>query len=448
MPPVIAYSLANLSTSIGMSASSNVKSVVTHIADFKNLFPVRNGPGSIVQKGIVVHLTDSSESSSGSVNCEERNVTVKYFETAYSQDRYDEICPQHNVFLSLDEADSGKGKRTRRAAVLEPQLVRTVAKSSSMPSAVRSSALTKAASRPQPHEDQPIEVPEPAPTPTPAPEFLLASSPVKAPVASKKRQKRGGNSVSAATTDVSSARFEMTPAHEFAAQLFPSIGDADSHGSRRNVDRCIKRGLLHAIYRLVQPASVIDNTGSGPHITAAQVTELLKVCPMRRAEMMDESLMPLCAPLLAVPLPATFCDLGEGEGEQPPSVGDSLLGVVTRYLAQRGFHADTPDWGIRAGAGGAGSVDSRDSEGSQDGHTSTDSLLALPPGLSIPLSFENFDIALALAFERLGGREAFEGRKGVRGLDWVTGGASCYVMLCSLPDYSPLLLFTRRTATR
>jgi hypothetical protein len=139
-------------------------------------------------------------------------------------------------------------------------------------------------------------------------------------------------------------------------------------------------------------------------ITLAQLEELLEVCPTTRDEMADRSLMPLCAPLLRT----------------PDCVGEALVEVVKNYLTERGFNTATlRDNKRKAALGRKKERDTDSDDDILDGLTSTEASRDLPRGLSIPLSFEHFSLALDLAFEILGGREAFENRKGVKGLEYV-----------------------------
>jgi hypothetical protein len=342
---------------------------------------------------------------------------VKYYETAYKADRYDEIVSLSNVFVTAGDVDAGKGKRTRHSAVLEP------------PPSKTSGFIRKS----------PIITISAAQEPT---EASLSLSPSQS---TKRARKADSDSKTRSIAENSASpvpdmilsrrsrlaidpallgqRFVDTDVHDLVAMLYPGYGDRAPFSNTRYVDRQIKRGLLHAVYHYLKPPTFgkKDTCANiqGPVITIAQLSELIEVYPTTREEMADRSLMPLCAALLK-----TSDDLG-----------GQLVEVVKTYLTERGFTPstlrDNKKKAVRARCMGTDSDDEI-----LDGLTSTEASRDLPRGLSIPLSFEHFSLALDLAFEILGGRESFESRKGVKGLEYVNNGANTTF---SLPLYFHLL---------
>lgn len=351
-------------------------------------------------------------SGATSTDQSDRKVTVKYFDTAYKADRYDEIVSQSNVFVTAGDADVGKGKRTRHSAVLEPP-------PSKVTGSIRKSPINATPAALKPAEvslcQSPVQSIKRAKKVDSDSKPRLVTQKSASPVADMKLSRKSEISVDPAAL---SERFDNTGVHDLVAMLYPSFGDRTPFRNTRYLDRQIKRGLLHAVYHYVKPPKFGKEdtciSTSGPVITLAQLSELLEVCPTTRDEMADRSLMPLCAPLLRT----------------PDCLGDALVKVVSTYLTERGFNTATLRETKRKPASGRNrGTDSEDDI--LDGLTSTEASRDLPRGLSIPLSFEHFSLALDLAFEALGGREAFENRKGVKGLEYVVSGTSLCLLYCS-----------------
>lgn len=359
-----------------------------------------------------MHFWDIKERPPGVTSAEmtDRKITVKYYDTTYKADRYDEIVSQLNVFVTAEDADVGKGKRTRIVAVQDPP------PPSKLSGYIRKSPIITVTSERELTPNKRVKNVESEQKPKIIPGKIVS------PAGDAKVLRRSKISIDPATLQ---ERFDNTGVHDLVALLYPSYGDRVPFRTFRYVDRNIKRGLLHTVYNYVRPPkfgkedTCVDRPG--PVISLAQLCELLEVCPTTRGEMADRALMPLCAPLLRT----------------PDCVGDALVEVVRTYLAERGFETATlrdskrgTGTGAGAGAGGgAGAASGRirvldpDSEDEiSDGVTSTEASRDLPRGLSIPLSYEHFSLALDLAFEKLGGREAFENRKGVKGLEYVVNG--------------------------
>jgi hypothetical protein len=365
----------------------------------------RNGSVALLEKGRIVHFWDSKGRSPGATSTEqtERKITVKYYDTAYKADRYDEIVSQSNVFVTAGDADVGKGKRTRHTAVPEAPPLKLIGN-------IRKSPINSTTTAQELAEvsisQSPLQSNKRAKKADLESKPRLVAEKSASPVADIKASRR--SKISAVDPGTLDERFDNKGVHDLVAMLYPSYGDRTPFRNTRYLDRQIKRGLLHAVYHYVKPPTfgIVDTCASraGPVITLAQLEELLEVCPTTRDEMADRSLMPLCAPLLRT----------------PDCVGETLVEVVKNYLTGRGFDtAKLRDNKRKAGLGRKKERDTDSDDDILDGLTSTEASRDLPRGLSIPLSFEHFSLALDLAFEMLGGREAFENRKGVKGLEYV-----------------------------
>jgi Histone methylation protein DOT1 len=394
----------------------------------------RNGPGAFLEKGVIVHFGRSEESGTAPAGDTSLKVTMKYRETAFSADRYDELIDQTKVFLTMEEASSGRGKRTRRGAVEQapcPVVVKKVINPGALsfkpiPNIIEAPRLTT--KRMKKSESPPQK--EPAVSPSPPAKAMVnvpATSPLKPDKAASEsiKEKKEASSGSA-EEKMSNRSIHDVGVHELAALLYPS-SDPVPVSEKRTVDRHIKRGLLHAVYHFAKPPTLgREDTAVGLlklHITVAQLSELLTVCPTDRSEMSNRELMPLCACLLDVPAKAA-----EGRNEFS-SVGDGLLHVIRTYLGERKLNAEAVlefKRGLRLRKQ-KNCTENEYNPLSSD-HASSETLSRLPHGLSIPLSYDHFTIALDLAFEKLKGRQAFENRKGVKGLEYVTNSNGMYAM--------------------
>ena len=343
------------------------------------------------------------------------------------------------MFLQPEDADSGKGRRNRVTASKEPKGKVTKVKRKTAPSATLITTSARYDDRPAtPEMVLPLVKKNKRPRAA-VPLEAISHSPASAkiaceafsgttlatgagtlirPTSQPSREGMREQVVTRRLSDDSQSR-----AHELADRLYPSDSCGESEISEvRVVDVHVKRGMLHAVYHFMDPPEVgtrdTCKQDLGPAFRVAQLFELLECFPTCEAEMADTLNMPLCCPLLYSPPAVT------GPASVFPSLGLALISVVKSYLAERGFNDDAVAMlkvmssrdatGVSAGTGHRGS----------DGHTSnghTTAPPALPRGLSIPLSFDHFSVALDLAFSMLHGREAFENRKGVKGLEYVRG---------------------------
>ena len=408
-----------------------------------------------MEKGVIVHFGRSEESGTAPAGDTSLKVTMKYRETAFSADRYDELIDQTKVFLTMEEASSGRGKRTRRGAV-EQVPCAVVVKKVINPEALSTKPIPNIIEAPRPttkrmkkSESPPQKEPAVSPSP-PAKAVVSVPATTIAPVKPEKaaseliKEKKEAPS-STAEEKMSNRSVHDVGVHELAAMLYPS-SDAVPVSEKRTVDRHIKRGLLHAVHHFIKPPTLgREDTAVGLqklHITVAQLSELLTVCPTDRSEMWNRELMPLCACLLDVPAKAA-----EGRNEFS-SVGAGLLHVIRTYLSERKFNAEAV-LEIKRGLHRKQKNCSENEYNPQSSDSaSTGALSRLPHGLYIPLSYDHFTIALDLAFEKLKGRQAFENRKGVKGLEYVTNSNGMSSMTgWIIPTISPFLLFIARSGS-
>ena len=380
---------------------------------------------AILEKGIVVHLPISSDGNEGS----EDLARIKYCDSAYSKDRYDETVPISMVFLQPEDADSGKGRRNRIIASKEAKSKDVNPKRKTAPSATLITTTT--------YDDRPA-TPEPVLPSVRKIKRPRAALPLEATYHSPANGNRGREAVSGPTSATSIRRAaelrrevmrqqvvtrrlsdnSQSRAHELAEKLYPSDRRKKSDISDvRYVDMHVKRGMLHSVYHFMDPPEVGTRDtcaeDRGPAFCVAQLFELIECFPTCEEEMADTLIMPLCSILLLSP-PAA-----RGPASVFPSLGLALISGVKSYLAERGFDSDAVKMlklksSVNTGCRGSnGHI--------TNGHGHTIAPKALPRGLSIPLSFDHFTVALDLAFSMVHGREAFENRKGVKGLEYVRG---------------------------
>ena len=456
MPTVIDSSLVNQLSFFGKTVCCINRCYPLLVADSFHFFD-RNGPGAFLEKGVIVHFGRSEESGTAPAGETSLKVTMKYRETAFSADRYDELIDQTKVFITMEEASSGRGKRTRRGAVEQapcPVVVKKVitseaASSKPIPNIIEAPRpTTKRMKKSESPPQKDLEV-SPSP-PAKAMVSVLATtiSPLKPDKTASKLINERKEAPSCATVGkMSNCSVHDVGVHEVAAMLYPS-SDAMPVSEKRTIDRHIKRGLLHAVYHFVKPPTLgREDTAVGPqklHITVAQLSELLTLCPADASEMSNRELMPLCACLLDVPVVAA-------EGRDVfSSAGAGLLHVIRTYLSERKFNAEAVlefKRGLRVKKQKNCTENQYDPPSSDSASTGTPS--RLPHGLSIPLSYDHFTIALDLAFEKLKGRQAFENRKGVKGLEYVTSSNGTYVMSgCITPTVLPFLFFIARCESK
>ena len=456
MPTAIDSSLVNQLSFFGKTECCMNRCYPILVADSSPLIN-RNGPGAFLEKGVIVHFGRSEESGTAPAGDSSLKVTMKYRETAFSADRYDELIDQTKVFLTMEEASSGRGKRTRRGAVEQapcPVAVKKVITPAILPSqptaniieAPRPTTKRMKKSESPPQKEPAVSTSPPAKAIVSVPATTISPAKPDKEASESIKEKREAPS-STAEEKMSNRSVQDVGVHELAAMLYPSL-DAVPVSEKRTVDRHIKRGLLHAVYHFVKPPTLgREDTAVGLqklHITVAQLSELLTVCPTDRSEMWNRELMPLCASLLDVPAKAA-----EGRNEFS-SVGDGLLHVIRTYLGERKLNAEAVvefKLGLRRRKQKNCTENEFDPLSSD--RTSREILSRLPHGLSIPLSYDHFTIALDLAFEKLKGRQAFENRKGVKGLEYVTNSNGMYEMTgCVIPTISPFLFFISRSESK
>ena len=407
------------------------------------------------EKGTVVYLPNNPSNAT---------VTVKYFEVMYRHDRYDQTCLQSTVFLNLDMADSGKGKRSRRQALDDAEVAAT-------PAPAHRLVTSNLNRRPLVLCDLPISVAAlvQAEVQTGGALIIDSQTSEKGLQIKKRRQnnasfarlvqielesentegaaavlsgaisKENSSSNSSLKSEYS-YRFDDFSLHELVHKLFPS-SKCTHIISERGIDRHIRRGLLHALWHYLKPPDRRNshNTGSSHPVTVGQLHELLTVCPTHVDQMRNRKIMPLCSTLLNVLTPDSSALVEVTATPSTHSLAEELVQVVRSYLSERGFDV-TANIGLQQSLptlSMAPQLSSRDSspigddrlvEGKSIEVRSEVNFdlhplpLTLPRGLSIPLSHDHFVIALDLAFKRLGGREVFENRKGVRGLDFIAPG--------------------------
>ena len=220
-----------------------------------------------MEKGVVVHFGEVEESKTAQAVESSAKVTMKYHTTAFSSDRYDEIIDQTKVFLTMDEASSGRGKRTRR----ETTSVLTQAQSSVVPKKALIPAISSESSQKKNTLD----------TTRPKVKRLKKSEspPKKDTVESKSTAARtvvNGHAISISPAKVektvvpdtikehvegpnisvegkmSKLSVQEVGVHLLAAHLYPSTGTAPLN-EKRTIDKYIKRGLLHALYYYLKP---------------------------------------------------------------------------------------------------------------------------------------------------------------------------------------------------
>ena len=384
---------------------------------------------AILERGIVVHLPSSPDGNEES----ESYARIKYCDSAYSQDRYDEKVLISMVFLQPEDADSGKGRRNRIVASKEPKSKDINPKRKTAPSATLITTTMRYDDRPATPE---VVVPLVRKNKKPR-----AALPLEATYCSPANAKGGNEAVSVPTSATTIRRTaesrsregmreqvvarrqsddSQSRAHELADRLYPSDSSSISDVSDvRRVDVHVKRGMLHCVYHFMDPPEVGTRDtcaeDRGPSFCVAQLFELIECFPTCEEEMADTLTMPLCGILLLSP-PAA-----RGPASVFTSLGLALISVVKSYLAERGFDHDAVKRSKVKSSVGTGCRGSNGHTSNGDGNGHIIAPTALPRGLSIPLSFDHFTVALDLAFSMLEGREAFENRKGVKGLEYVRG---------------------------
>lgn len=382
-----------------------------------------------MEKGVIVHFGEGEKSETAQgVECSAM-VTMKYHTSAFSSDRYDEIIDQTKVFLTMDEASSGRGKRTRREATSGlTQAQSSVAPKKAIIPAMSSSESSQKTNnldttRPKvkrlkksetPPKKGPVESKKPVAR-TVANGHAISISPIKVEkivVSEIIKEHREGPTISV-EGKMSKLSVQGVGVHILAAHLYPSTGTVPFN-EKRTIDQYIKRGLLHALYFYLKPPTLgREDTAVALqklHITVAQLSELLIVCPTEAAEMSNRDLMPLCACLLDVRA------VSAEDTNVFASAGEGLLHVIKTYLSDRGFSSEA----ILEFKKVSRSNNGNNHLSNNHDHDDTEAISRLPQGLSIPLSYDHFSIALDLAFKKLKGRQAFENRKGVKGLEYVT----------------------------
>ena len=417
------------------------------------------------EKGTVVYLPNNPSNAT---------VTVKYFEVMYRHDRYDQTCLQSRVFLNLDMADSGKGKRSRRQALDDAEVAAT-------PAPAHRLVTSNLNRRPLILCDSPLSVATLVQTEVQTGGALIIDSQTSekglqikkrcrtsfarlvqieleseepegaAAVLSGAISKENSSSSSSLKSEYS-CRFDDFSPHELVHKLFPSSKYAPIT-SGRGLDRYIRRGLLHALWHYLKPPdrSNSHNTGSSQPITVGQLHELLTVCPTHIDQMRNRKIMPLCSTLLNLLTPHSSALIEVTSIPSTHSLAEELVQVVRSYLSERGFDVTaniglqqslptlsmTPQLSSRDSSpiGDDRLVEGKSIEVRSEVNFDLHPLpLTLPRGLSIPLSHDHFVIALDLAFKRLGGREVFENRKGVRGLDFIAPGICLVVCAFEFHD--------------
>ena len=382
-----------------------------------------------MEKGVVVHFGEGERSETAQAVERSAKVTMKYHTTAFSSDRYDEIIDQTKVFLTMDEASSGRGKRTRREATsgLPQAQSSVVPKKAIIPavslseSSLKKSTLDTTRSKVKrlkksesPPKKEPVESKKSAAR-TVVNGDAVSISPVKVEksvVSESMKDQREGPNISVGGK-MSKLSIQEVGVHILAAHLYPSTG-IGPFNEKRTIDQYVKRGLLHALYFYLKPPTLgREDTAVALqklHITVAQLSELLTVCPTEVAEMSNRELMPLCVCLLDVR--AVSAEDTNGFS----SAGEGLLHVIKTYLNDRGFSSEAILEFKKVSRTNNGNNHLHNNHD----HDDTEATSRLPQGLSIPLSYDHFSIALDLAFKKLKGRQAFENRKGVKGLEYVT----------------------------
>ena len=433
----------------------------------------RNCPESILEKGTVVYLPTCPTVPKGD-DMSDHKVTVKYFEPVYRDDRYDQMCSQSKVILTLDMADSGKGKRLRRIASVDIKVasVKPVhKKSGSLISADNFLPANTMNNVSISVKEKKAQGERAIPYSRVKKRKLISETtlePVQMELDLKEPKTTVASSSGILSTSTSSndsnlnpeynRRFDKFGVHELVYMLFPP-SERSPTTSVRSLDRYLKRGLLHAVWRYARPPDRGNcyTTRFSESVTLGQLYELLTVCPTHIDQMRNKELMPLCAPLLESPASPSFIPSEISHDHQSQSLGGELVQVVRGYLSKRGFDitaniqpSQCPPASVsvvpvaivsqsrcrqtspscNAFQEVSESVEDALDVGPQGSENETSCRLspllpALPRGLSIPLSHDHFSIALDLAFDRLGGREGFENRKGVRGLDLIMAGKYC-----------------------
>lgn len=446
MPTVIASFSVNQHIFSGKRTAYCLTRCSSVLSIFSSLQLRRNGPGAFLEKGVVVHFGEVEESKTAeAVSCSAK-VTMKYHTTAFSSDRYDEIIDQTKVFLTMDEASSGRGKRTRRETTSgQTQAQSSVVRKKVIIPAISSSESSQKKSsldtiRPKakrlkksesPPKKDPVESKNTAAR-TVVNGHAVSISPIKVEKTVVpeiiKEHVEGGSNISV-EGKMSKLSVQEVGVHLLAAHLYPSTG-SESLNEMRTIDKYIKRGLLHALYYYLKPPTLgREDTAVALqklHITVAQLSELLTVCPTEVAEMSNKELMPLCTCLLDVRA------MSADDTNVFSSAGEGLLHVIKTYLSDRGFSSEA----ILEFKKVSRTSNGNNHFSNNHSHDDTEAISRLPQGLSIPLSYDHFSIALDLAFKKLKGRQAFENRKGVKGLEYVTNnnGTHCVTVLDYLAD--------------
>lgn len=393
----------------------------------------------------------SDSSNIDAADGKDRTVTVKYFEKAFSHDKYDELHAQSDVHISSEAADSGKGRRTRQPVIVAVKKVRAAVKAPPCPPSPCSETSTSPSTCPSTSPSTATYIPSSsakraANSPGQQVEKkgkISSSSSAAVQLSNKPESKQqekqekvmekttkgfSRQSISAAVSSSScghSPQFDYCSVHDLADSLFPPFSNGSSSvSSVRGVDRQIKRGLLHALYHHLKPSSreSDEERRRPPLMRVVQLQELINECPTSVEQMRR---MPLCAALLDDPVSPECTSLTSNSDRNPNpilSLGAEVVVVMRTYLRERGFDVDSlgatdrlPGLGLGQGKG--------EGKGEGKGGYKKEGERTLPRGLSIPLSYDHFEIALDLAFERLDGRENFENAKGVKGLDYVANGA-------------------------
>ena len=419
---------------------------------------------SILDKGTVVYLP---------TNPNKATVTIKYSEVTYRNDKYDQIRFQKDVLTESEIADSGRGKRSRRAAVGTPEVAAT-------PAPAHRLITSELNSCPLVFTDSPLSVTNLVQTEIQTGGALIIDSQTSEEDARRRRRRQNDASFArSANTELESkvpektavvlcgaisrenvsgnssfnsehsCRFDDFSPHQLVHKLYPASAYTGTTSGVRGLDRYIRRGLLHAVWHYLKPPdrSNSNNTRFSESVTVGQLHELLTVCPTNIDQMRNRMIMPLCASLLNVKSPNSFALAEVIATPSSLSLGEGLVHVVKSYLSERGFDVagniglqqcfptlpGTPQ--LRCRDSPSISDDCFEEGNSMEVRSEVDSSvlcplslplsITLPRGLSIPLSHDHFVIALDLAFGRLGGREAFENRKGVRGLDYIAPGIFC-----------------------